>query len=75
MSTSALCCLLAHFALLLFSRSPLSIVALGTALFIIPVYYVMNTLLAIIGGLIYFEAYREVIELMASNREFLNECC
>jgi hypothetical protein len=33
---------------------------LGTALFIIPVYYVMSTLLAITGGLVYFENYKEV---------------
>jgi drug/metabolite transporter (DMT)-like permease len=30
----------------------------GTALFVVPLYYVLNTLLAIVGGLVYFEEFR-----------------
>jgi len=30
----------------------------GTALFVVPLYFVLNTVLAIVGGLIYFEEFR-----------------
>lgn len=38
----------------------------GTALFVVPLYYVLNTILAILGGLVYFEEFSRFTPLQAA---------